>query len=74
MMIFLYCGLFLDLFKTKFTNLKFFLISAYLLTIIIMLPYIIRGDQKQVFYGLLFIIPLSFSGYEIFYKYLKKKL
>ncbi len=74
MMIFLYCGLFLDLFRTKFTNLKFFLISAYLLSIIIMLPYILRGDQKQVFYGLLFIIPLSFSGYEIFYKYLKKKL
>ena len=37
-----------------------------------LLPYIIRGDQKQVFYGLVFIIPLSFSGYEIIFKYLKK--
>lgn len=72
MMIFLYFGLFLDLFKTKFTKLKFFLISAYLLTIIIVLPYILRGDQKQVFYGLIFIIPLSFSGYEILIRYFKK--
>ena len=36
-----------------------------------MLPYLIRGDQKPVFYGLIFIIPLSFSGYEILIKKLK---
>ena len=72
MMIFLYLGLIVNLLKTKFTKLKFFLISSYFLTIIMLLPYIIRGDQKQVFYGLVFIIPLSFSGYEIIFKYFKK--
>ena len=65
MMIFIYLGLSIDLLKTKFTKFKFFLISAYLLTSIILLPYLIRGDQKPVFYGLIFIIPLCFSGYEI---------
>ena len=74
MMIFLYFGLFLNLYKTKFTKFKFFLISAYLLTIVIVLPYILRGDQKQVFYGLIFIIPLSFSGYEILINFFKKKI
>ena len=73
MMFFLYLGLILNLLKTKFTKFKFFLISGFLVTIIMVLPYILRGDQKQVFYGLLFIIPLTFSGYEIFIKYLKKK-
>ncbi len=73
MMFFLYFGLMLNLLKTKFTKFKFFLISAFLVTIIMVLPYILRGDQKQVFYGLIFIIPLTFSGYEIFIKYLKKK-
>ena len=72
MMIFIYLGLIIDLMKTKFTKFKFFLISSYLLTIIMLLPYLIRGDQKQVFYGLIFIIPLSFSGYEILFKYFKK--
>jgi hypothetical protein len=43
-----------------------------LVTTIIVLPYILRGDQKQIFYGLIFIIPLSFSGFELFLKYLKK--
>ncbi len=74
MMVFLYFGLFLDLFKNKFTRFKFFLISAYLLTCIIVIPYIASGDQKQVIYGLIFITPLSFSGYEILYKYFKMKL
>lgn len=74
MMFFLYFGLFLDLFKNKFTRFKFFLISAYLLTSIIVIPYIASGDQKQVIYGLIFITPLSFSGYEILYKYFKIKL
>jgi len=74
MMLFLYLGLIVDLFKTKFTKFKFFLISSYFLTTIMLLPYIIRGDQKQAFYGLIFIIPLSFSGYEIFFKFLKNRL
>ena len=74
MIFFLYFGLIIDLLKTKFTKFKFFLISAFLVTIIIVLPYILRGDQKQVFYGLIFIIPLSFSGYEILINYFKKKL
>jgi hypothetical protein len=73
MMIFLYFGLIVNLFKTKFTKFKFFLISTYMLTIMIVLPYILRGDQKQVFYGLIFIIPLSFSGYEILFNNIKKK-
>lgn len=73
MMFFLYFGLFLDLYKNRFTRFKFFLISAYLLTIVIVLPYLLRGDQKQVFYGMLFITPLCFSGYEILFKYFKKK-
>lgn len=73
MMFFLYFGLILNLLKTKFTKFKFFLISAFLVTIVMVLPYILRGDQKQVFYGLIFIIPLTFSGYEILIKYLKKK-
>lgn len=72
MMFFLYLGLIINLIKTKFTKFKFFLISSYILTIIIVLPYILRGDQKQVFYGLLFIIPLSFSGYELLLNYFKK--
>ena len=71
-MMFLYFGLMLNLLKTKFTKFKFFNI-CFLVTIIMVLPYILRGDQKQVFYGLIFIIPLTFSGYEIFIKYLKKK-
>lgn len=72
MMFFLYFGLTINLLITKFTKFKFFLISSYLMTILIVLPYILRGDQKQVFYGLLFIAPLSFSGYELLLKYLKK--
>lgn len=71
MMLFLYSGLILNLFKSNFTNFKFFLLSAYLVTILIVLPYILRGDQKQVFYGLIFIIPLCFSGYETFFNYKK---
>jgi hypothetical protein len=74
MMVFIYFGLSIDLLKTKFTKFKFFLISSYLLTSIMLLPYLIRGDQKPVFYGLVFIIPLTFSGYEILFKYFKKKL
>mgnify|MGYP006138229449 CR=1 FL=1 len=74
MMIFIYSGLAIDLLKTKFTKFKFFLISSYLLTSVILLPYLIRGDQKPVFYGLIFVIPLCFSGYEILFKYFKKKL
>jgi len=73
MMIFLYFGLMINLFKTKFTKFKFFLLSTYMLTIVIILPYILRGDQKQVFYGLIFIVPLSFSGYEILLNYIKKR-
>jgi hypothetical protein len=74
MMTFLYFGLIINLIKTEFTKFKFFLISSYILTIMIVLPYILRGDQKQVFYGLLFIIPLSFSGYEILLKYIKNNM
>ena len=74
MMVFLYFGLFFELLKKEFSKFKFFLISSYLLTIIIVLPYLLRGDQKQVVYGLIFIIPLSFSGYELLIKYLKKKI
>ena len=73
MMSFLYFGLIINLLKTKFTKFKFFLIASYLLTILMVLPYILRGDQKQVFYGLIFIIPLSFSGFELLFKYLKRK-
>ena len=72
MMLFIYLGLAIDLVKTKFTKLKFFLITSYFLTSFMMLPYLIRGDQKPVFYGLIFIIPLSFSGYEILIKKIKK--
>ena len=72
MVFFIYFGLIINLLKTKFTKFKFFLISAFLVTTIIVLPYILRGDQKQIFYGLIFIIPLSFSGFELFLKYLKK--
>ena len=72
MMSFLYFGLIINLIKTNFTRFKFFLISTYLLTIVIVLPYFLRGDQKQVFYGLVFIIPLSFSGIELAIRYLKK--
>ncbi len=74
MMTFIYFGLFINLFSSKFTKFKFFLISSYLLTSVTLLPYLTRGDQKPVFYGLIFIIPLCFSGYEIFFKYLKKKI
>jgi len=73
MMIFLYFGLMINLLKTKFTKFKFFLLSTYMLTMVIILPYILRGDQKQVFYGLIFIVPLSFSGYEILFNYIKKR-
>ena len=73
MAFFLYFGLIINLLKTKFTKFKFFLIAAFLVTTIIVLPYILRGDQKQVFYGLIFIIPLSFSGFELLFKYFKKK-
>ena len=73
MMTFLYIGLTINLLQTKFSKFKFFLISSYLATIIIVLPYILRGDQKQVFYGLIFIIPLSFSGYELLYKKINRK-
>lgn len=72
MMFFIYFGLIINLLKTKFTKFKFFLISAFLITNIVVLPYVLRGDQKFVFYGLIFIIPLSFSGFELFLKYLKK--
>ena len=71
MMSFLYFGLIINLLKTNFNKFKFFLISAYLLTIVMVLPYILRGDQKQVFYGLIFIIPLSFAGFELIFNYLK---
>ena len=54
MMIFIYLGLAINLVKTKFTKLKFF-ITSYLLTSLIVLPY---GRSKPVFYGLIFIIPL----------------
>ena len=74
MMVFLYFGLFFELLKKEFSKFKFFLISSYLLTIIIFFPYLLRGDQKQEVYGLIFIIPLSFSGYELLIKYLKKKI
>ena len=74
MMTFIYLGLFIELFKSKFTKFKFFLISSYLLTSVMLLPYLIRGDQKPVFYGLIFIIPLCFSGYEILFKYIQQKL
>ena len=74
MMTFIYVGLFMDLFSTKFTKFKFLLISSYVLTSVMLLPYLTRGDQKPVFYGLIFIIPLCFSGYEIFFKYLKKNM
>ena len=73
MISFLYLGLLINLLNTKFTTLKFFLISTYLLTIVIVLPYFLRGDQKQVFYGIIFIVPLCFSGIEILLKYLKTK-
>ena len=72
MVFFIYLGLIINLSKTKFTKFKFFLISAFLITNIVVLPYVLRGDQKFVFYGLIFIIPLSFSGFELFLKYLKK--
>lgn len=72
MMSFLYFGLIINLLKTNFTKFKFFLISAYLLTIVIVLPYFLRGDQKQVFYGLVLIVPLSFSGIELAIRYFKK--
>ena len=72
MMFFIYFGLIINLLKTKFTKFKFFLISAFLITNIVVLPYVLRGDQKFVFYGLIFIIPLSFSSFELFLKYLKK--
>ena len=73
MMIFIYFGLSIDLLKTKFTKFKFFLLSSYVLTSVSLLPYLIRGDQKPVFYGLIFVIPLCFSGYEIMFNYIKKK-
>lgn len=73
MVLFLYFGVIINLLKTNFSSIKLFLISSYLATILIVLPYILRGDQKQVFYGLIFIIPLSFSGYELLYKSIKKK-
>ena len=69
---FLYFGLSIDLLKTKFTKFKFFLLSSYILPSVSLLPYLIRGDQKPVFYGLIFIIPLCFSGYEILLNYIKK--
>ena len=74
MMIFIYLGLAINLVKTKFTKLKFFLITSYLLTSLIVLPYLIRGDQKPVFYGLIFIIPLCFSGYEVLLNTFKKNI
>ena len=74
MVFFIYFGLIINLLKTKFTKFKFFLLSAFLVTSIIVLPYILRGDQKQIFYGLFFIIPLSFSGFELLFRYFKKKL
>ena len=74
MISFLYFGLILNLLKTNFNKFKFFLISAYLLTIVMVLPYVLRGDQKQVFYGLIFIIPLSFVGFELLIKDFKNKL
>ena len=73
MVFFIYFGLSINLLKTKFTKFKFFLLSAFLVTTIIVLPYILRGDQKQIFYGLIFIIPLSFSGFELLLKYFKRK-
>mgnify|MGYP001165533539 FL=1 len=73
MVFFLYFGLIINLLKTKFTKFKFFLIAAFLVTTIIVLPYILRGDQKQIFYGLFFIIPLSFSGFELLFKHFKKQ-
>ena len=72
MVFFIYMGLIINLTVTKFTKFKLFLISAFLITNIVVLPYVLRGDQKFVFYGLIFIIPLSFSGFELFLKYLKK--
>lgn len=74
MMFFLYFGLLINLIKTEFTNFKFFLLFSYLITSMIVLPYMVRGDQKFVFYGLIFIIPLSFSGYEILLKYIKNNM
>ena len=71
MMIFIYFGLAIDLINTKFTKFKFFLIASFFLTSFMMVPYLIRGDQKPVFYGLIFIVPLCFSGYEILMKKLK---
>jgi hypothetical protein len=72
MVFFIYMGLIINLTITKFTKFKLFLISAFLITNIVVLPYVLRGDQKFVFYGLIFIIPLSFSGFELFLRYLKK--
>ena len=72
MVFFIYMGLIINLTITKFTKFKLFLISAFLITNIVVLPYVLRGDQKFVFYGLIFIIPLSFSGFELFFRYLKK--
>ncbi len=74
MMSFLYFGLMVNLTKTKFTKFKLFLLSTYMVTILIVLPYILRGDQKQVFYGLIFIIPLSISGFELLIKNFKQKI
>ena len=70
MMLFIYTGITLNLLNSKFTKFTFFLLSSYFVTILIVLPYILRGDQKQVFYGLVFIVPLAISGFEIL---LKKK-
>ena len=74
MMLFLYCGLIINFIKLKFTKLNFLLLTAYLLTILIVLPYVLRGDQKFVFYGLVFIVPLSISGFESLIKDFKTKL
>lgn len=74
MMLFLFFGLFVNLIKSKFNKLSFLLLSSYLLTNLIILPYVLRGDQKFVFYSLLFIVPLSIYGYELLIKDFKTKL
>jgi len=77
---FIYSGVILSLFlnRTNKINVNYklsvSLIFGYFFSIFIMLPYVIRGDQKQTVYALILLIPIAVKGYlDLYVKKIKKK-
>lgn len=70
---FIYTGIILNLFFCKTNKLSITLIFGYFFSVFIMLPYLIRGDQKQIVYALIILIPIAVKGYlDVFFKKIKE--